>query len=190
MTALSNASRGSHKVGATVPLPCFTTVMSFSLPGSAHTCSGAGLASAIKTRFAPRRKYCFRQAAHHQFLCFYSLLFSVSLRCCDPSIEVLHRETEACLTGRLPSRASVRRITSCTVASVVLEMESASSKTLRDEIDRNRDHIPSVAAHWKKPLCNCDSTGTMTKCSSGVEMLRLRVVFTEETMVHGWWLVD
>ena len=38
MIALSNASRGSHKVGATVPLPCFTTVMSFSLPGSAHAC--------------------------------------------------------------------------------------------------------------------------------------------------------
>ena len=34
----ANASRGSHKVGATVPLPCLTTVMSFSLPGSAHTC--------------------------------------------------------------------------------------------------------------------------------------------------------
>ena len=34
MIALSNASRGSHKVGATVPLPCLTTVMSLSLLGS------------------------------------------------------------------------------------------------------------------------------------------------------------
>ena len=104
--------------------------------------------------------------------------------CFDPPIEVLHRKTEACLTGRLPTRASARRITSCTVASVVLEInrERLLKNSLRRDRQEQRSHfvcratleetIVQLWLHW-------NNDDMLLRHRRGcVEMLRLRVVFT------------